>query len=646
VTASKQTTDGADYTSSYVYNLGGALIEQTYPSGQEVRNVLDASGDLSLVQSKKNSASGYWNYASSFSYNAAGAVTSMQLGNGRWESTTFNSRMQPTQIALGSTPSATNLLDLDYSYGTTANNGNVMSQTITVPTVGSNTGFTTVQTYSYDSLNRLQDAIENITPAGGSQTQSWKQTFTFDRYGNRRFDESNTTMPASFSNQALTNPTISTSTNRLSSTGWAYDSSGNTTEDPNGRQFVYDAENKQVKVLDAQDATIGEYFYDGDGRRVKKIVPKADPEPDEVTIFVYGAGGQLIEEYSTIVETTNAKVGYVTNDHLGSPRINTDANGAVASRHDYHPFGEDISTSQRMSGLGYADDAVRKQFTGYERDNETILDFAEARMYNFNHGRFTAVDPLRESAKTDDPQSWNRYAYVLNKPLTLVDPTGKNPSTHIDENGKIITVIKDGDLGVYQHKKNADGGTPTEYMITKRHQKQGPAAGGTKIGETEFEDEFLIPDNGPYQGKVMTDTVIQVGATFDRIIQEKKDSTKGMTLDQIASQSGPGDPLDIKVNLANVGALLDGKYATSRSAGNFLAGYNARGAKLPYVGLEVTFDQFQKIAGAVQVLGRKPTMSEIPGILASPYGQAPTYGEYEYQRRMSFKGYHHVPRGQ
>jgi len=48
--------------------------------------------------------SGLWNYAKNFTYNPAGAVTSMQLGNGRWESTQFNSRLQPTQIGLGATP--------------------------------------------------------------------------------------------------------------------------------------------------------------------------------------------------------------------------------------------------------------------------------------------------------------------------------------------------------------------------------------------------------------------------------------------------------------------------------------------------------------------------------------------------------------
>ncbi|MCV4690685.1 hypothetical protein OFC38_31525, partial [Escherichia coli] len=83
----------------------------------------------------------------------------------------------------------------------------------------------------------------------------------------------------------------------------------------------------------------------------------------------------------------------MTNDHLGSPRINTDAGGAVIARHDYMPFGEEIYTVQRTQGLGYTADSVRQKFTAYERDNETDLDFAQARMYSNNHGRFTSVDP-------------------------------------------------------------------------------------------------------------------------------------------------------------------------------------------------------------------------------------------------------------
>jgi RHS repeat-associated protein len=62
--------------------------------------------------------------------------------------------------------------------------------------------------------------------------------------------------------------------------------------------------------------------------------------------------------------------------------------------------------------------------TSYERDIESSLDFAEARYYNFNHGRFTSSDPLLSSGRVEDPQTWNRYAYVLNNPLNSIDPTG------------------------------------------------------------------------------------------------------------------------------------------------------------------------------------------------------------------------------
>ncbi|QYO66289.1 hypothetical protein [Leptolyngbya sp. 7M] len=131
MTRSKQTTDGVEYGGgtdppkwmTYTYNLSGALIEQTYPSGRVVKNVLDASGDLAQVQSGRNADTPVRNYASNFVYAAAGAVASMKLGNSRFENTVFNSRLQPTQIGLGSSATNQGLLKLNYDYGTTNNNG-------------------------------------------------------------------------------------------------------------------------------------------------------------------------------------------------------------------------------------------------------------------------------------------------------------------------------------------------------------------------------------------------------------------------------------------------------------------------------------------------------------------------------------------
>jgi hypothetical protein len=109
-----------------------------------------------------------------------------------------------------------------------------------------------------------------------------------------------------------------------------------------------------------------------EGCATHELIRQLAIRTENIPTFV--AAGKLFAEYSTIVAPSNdAKVAYLTNDHLGSPRINTDANGVVTSRHDYHPFGEEIATAQRVSGLKYVNDSVGKQFTGYERDNEIEL---------------------------------------------------------------------------------------------------------------------------------------------------------------------------------------------------------------------------------------------------------------------------------
>ena len=212
------------------------------------------------------------------------------------------------------------------------------------------------------------------------------------------------------------------------------------------RKFTYDAENKQTKVetlspgTDTVTGTIGEYTYDGDGKRVKKYVPSTG----ETTIFVYDAAGKQIAEYSTVVaDTEDAKVAYLTQDDLGTPRINTDANGGVISRSDYLPYGEElIAQGNRSSAEKYQGDTVRQEFTGYERDNETELDFAQARMYGNSHGRFTSPDPYKIVAEVQAeqnrekaaamlyryisrPQQWNQYVYAVNNPLKYTDPSGE-----------------------------------------------------------------------------------------------------------------------------------------------------------------------------------------------------------------------------
>ena len=121
-------------------------------------------------------------------------------------------------------------------------------------------------------------------------------------------------------------------------------------------------------------------------------------------------------------------IRWLVTDQLGTPRMIFDQSGSLANtvRHDYLPFGEDLAgVGGRSSGLGYAGaDGARQHFTGYERDNESGLDYAHARYYANMQGRFTSPDPFAGSMKLRNPQSFNRYTYVRNNPVKLVDPSG------------------------------------------------------------------------------------------------------------------------------------------------------------------------------------------------------------------------------
>jgi RHS repeat-associated protein len=80
-------------------------------------------------------------------------------------------------------------------------------------------------------------------------------------------------------------------------------------------------------------------------------------------------------------------------------------------------------------GAGYtecvcnaAGESVGENNRGTWRDTETSFDPTRYHMYGSNQGRWLSPDPLGRDVA--NPQSLNRYAYVLNNPATLVDPQG------------------------------------------------------------------------------------------------------------------------------------------------------------------------------------------------------------------------------
>jgi len=440
VNVSYQQTDSINYGFGYGYNLASEMTSETYPSGRQVITEYDSAGRGAGIRS---AAIYYAGAAASdatnrIQYAPQGAVAVMKLGNGKWEHTDFNNRLQPKQIGLGTSGTDSSVIKLDYGYGTTGNNGNVTSQIITAPSLTVN------QCYGYDYLNRLTSAEEKNGGVACAGTQQWKQAFTYDRFGNRNFNLVDTTPNVLGPNQ---NPTINQSTNRIAAgQNFGYDFAGNLTSDPttNTNGIVYDAENRQTQYTKSQQAT-NSYYYDGDGHRIKKI------DSSGTTVFVYNAGGQLIAEY-TAGNPSSGGTSYLTTDHLGCTRVVIRSDGTT-TRHDFLPFGEEIQAGigGRTAGQGYVADSVRQKFTQKERDNESGLDYFGARYYSSAQGRFTSPDAFWKDSHVADPQSWNKYAYARNNPLKYFDPTGEKATVTIvtDEKNKTGTITIYASIALY-----------------------------------------------------------------------------------------------------------------------------------------------------------------------------------------------------
>ena len=110
---------------------------------------------------------------------------------------------------------------------------------------------------------------------------------------------------------------------------------------------------------------------------------------------------------------------YVT-DHQGNNRMVIDENGTVHRIEHYYPFG----LSFEVANFTSRGTTSRRSFGGKEFDRISGLDLydQEARQYDPALLRFTRPDDLGDKYLPLSP-----FAFCLNNPVLLTDPSGQNP---------------------------------------------------------------------------------------------------------------------------------------------------------------------------------------------------------------------------
>ena len=316
--------------------------------------------------------------------------------------------------------------------------------------------------FCYDALNRLTNSNFGAACTGG-KTVSYDAggigniTSKSDA-GTYSYPSSGSALPHAVSAitgtvDGLTNPQysydgdgnltcISTGSGCTGSVGkqvsvTAFNMAATITQGTTSVSFVYDSEHKRIRESStvAGTTTTTAYFNDPASGAMEEIVVAGSTVSWRDYLVADGAiigvrtasesGGPL---WGSVVWNSfnwtapTVTWAYFLLDHLGSVAVVTDASGTVTQRLSYDPWGKERNPDGTDAACGSIASPTTRGFTNQEQLDQVCLVNLNARIYDPSIGKFLSPDPVVGNPFL--PNGFNRYAYVLNNPLSLTDPTG------------------------------------------------------------------------------------------------------------------------------------------------------------------------------------------------------------------------------
>ena len=118
---------------------------------------------------------------------------------------------------------------------------------------------------------------------------------------------------------------------------------------------------------------------------------------------------------------------YFTHDHLGSIDSVTNQSAVMQVRLSFDALGKRRNEAGWSGAVPSGDwtkiaATTRRGYTEHELIDNLTLTHMNGRVYDQTIGRFASADPFVQAPFYS--QSLNRFAYVWNNPLTLIDPSG------------------------------------------------------------------------------------------------------------------------------------------------------------------------------------------------------------------------------
>ena len=457
------------YSESYTYDTHARLSTETIQIPQDstytyTSTYSTTTGLLATLQYPVSTSSYQMTLQYAYQHGILDEITDATTGVHYWLADAANARGQLTQETLGNNVVVNHTFDAVTGWvgsiqagvggGAALQNnsylfdqvGNLSQRQDGVASLTENLFPDNVYRLDHSTLNgaaNLQnsyDATGNVTAwsLGGSNTLNY------------------TTPQAGCTYYAYSQPhAVRSQTTGGTTQSFCYDANGNMLTGPWGSVYTWTSYNKLDSA--SMSGNSSQLYYNGNHRRYKQVAT-GYPDSLETTYYIGGLMEKMVTPAGTAFRhfipagsntalyvrwsTGSNPTYYITKDHLGGSSTITDSSGNLSVTERFTAWGwrTDDWTASQPTAAEFTDfqNITRRGFTGHEMlDNVSLVNMNGRVMASGNDiPRMLSPDP-----NVPDPsntQSYNRYSYVNNNPLSLVDPTGfDDESPQMDD----ITVL-------------------------------------------------------------------------------------------------------------------------------------------------------------------------------------------------------------
>ncbi|WP_445357450.1 RHS repeat-associated core domain-containing protein [Microbulbifer sp. ANSA002] len=523
-----------NYQHQYGYDSYGRTNKVVYPNSVEAHYRYNARG---YMQSLSSDAAGNNPLQTFDSINAWGQVEQESYGNGLITNRTYDpdtGRLQTIKTGGGQ------VQNNEYRW---RSNGTLQSRL----TYNASQALQKQEDFSYGGLNRLRHATMKV---GGDRVLSTQ----YDKLGNilaKTSSVSNDTQVSGYQygefGNAGPNAVSSVTINGVSHS-LHYDANGAIERydaaSGDDKWISWNARQLPTEIVlgssqsDSTPTARDRFHYGPDGQRfyresswmedgqlktekafiVGSYEEQIPADASILTIEKTALAGSVQHVAITDLTGTSGEYQYLHRDHLGSIEKITDEAGLEILNLAFNPDGSrrqgdwtgDLNQQQLQELLAVQGLTTKRGYTGHEHLDRTGLIHMNGRIYDPTLGRFLSPDPIVQSPTYS--QSWNRYSYVFNNPLSFTDPSGFSAKEKEDETKPI-------DQG--QTPEGGGGSEPQVESEVERTGEQGPTPGGTRIGGGAFK-KTTMGAIGVMSGSNPSKT-LSLGSIGSRIKNKKGD---------------------------------------------------------------------------------------------------------------------------